>query len=92
MRKLAASLLFTAISLTVAGANAAPIQPPPKVTAEMIEVRGLCGVGRHRGPWGGCLPNGVGYYGYAPYYAYAAPYYRCWWRSGPRGPVRVCAW
>jgi hypothetical protein len=58
---------------------------------------GGCGVGFHRGPYGGCRPNGGAYYGYRPYaygyrpYAYGyRPYAygrRCWWRGG----VRVCA-
>jgi hypothetical protein len=56
---------------------------------------GGCGIGFHRGPYGGCRPNG-GYYGYHPYaygyrpYAYGYHPYaygrRCWWRGG----VRVC--
>jgi hypothetical protein len=48
---------------------------------------GGCGVGFHRGPYGGCRPNGGAAYGYHPYahpYAYGR---RCWWRGG----VRVCA-
>jgi hypothetical protein len=52
---------------------------------------GGCGIGFHRGPYGGCRPNGGAYaYGYRPYaygyhpYAYGR---RCWWRGG----VRVCA-
>jgi hypothetical protein len=34
------------------------------VAREVTQVRGFCGVGRHRGPYGGCVPNGVPY-GYA---------------------------
>ncbi|RTL53557.1 MAG: hypothetical protein EKK40_03070 [Bradyrhizobiaceae bacterium] len=86
--------------ITATAARAAPIQPSvPSVSSEasdIVQVRGFCGLGRHRGPWGGCLPNGVGYayrpYAYGPYYAYAGPYGRCWWRAGAYGPVRVCAW
>ncbi|MBX9710576.1 MAG: hypothetical protein K2X60_06040 [Xanthobacteraceae bacterium] len=81
--------VVAAILLTAASADAAPIQPMHQETTDIVQVRGFCGLGRHRGPWGGCLPNG---YGYGPYYAYAAPYYRCWWRPGPAGPVRVCGW
>ena len=41
---------------------------------------GGCGAGFHRGPNGGCRPNGGG--------VYAHPYAHrhCWWRGG----VRVC--
>ena len=51
---------------------------------------GGCGIGFHRGPYGGCRPNGGGgYYAYG-YHPYAHPYgfygRRCWWRGG----VRVC--
>ena len=54
---------------------------------------GGCGIGFHRGPYGGCRPNGGGYYayGYRPYAYGYRPYgfygRRCWWRGG----VRVCA-
>jgi hypothetical protein len=44
------------------------------VAQEVIQVRGFCGLGRHRGPYGGCVPNGVpyGYYG-APVVVVAPP-------------------
>lgn len=55
---------------------------------------GGCGIGFHRGPYGGCRPNRGYAYGYRPYaygyHPYAHPYgygRRCWWRGG----VRVCA-
>jgi hypothetical protein len=39
----------------------------PRVTApDIIEVRGFCGLGFHRGPYGGCVPNGVPYGYVAP--------------------------
>jgi hypothetical protein len=69
-------------------------EAPPAITL----TAGGCGIGFHRGPYGGCRPNGGVYYGYRPYaygyhpYAYGYrpyAYYgrRCWWRGG----VRVCA-
>jgi hypothetical protein len=48
----------------------------PRVTApDIIEVRGFCGLGFHRGPYGGCVPNGVPYGYVAPLVVapYAAP-------------------
>jgi hypothetical protein len=75
-------------------AEAMPFPPlgdeaPPAITL----TAGGCGIGFHRGPYGGCRPNGYrpyayGYrpygYGYRPYAYYGR---RCWWRGG----VRVCA-
>jgi hypothetical protein len=88
---IASIAILSVVILAVGGAQAAPIEPTRPPVSDVIQVRGLCGLGRHRDVWGGCLPNGVGYYYrpyYRPYYAYAAPY--CWWRPGPVGPVRVC--
>jgi hypothetical protein len=39
---------------------------------EVTQVRGFCGLGRHRGPYGGCVPNGVPY-GYAAPVVVVAP-------------------
>jgi hypothetical protein len=67
-------------------------EAPPAITL----TAGGCGIGFHRGPYGGCRPNGGAYYGYGyhpyayGYHPYAHPYWygrRCWWRGG----VRVCA-
>jgi hypothetical protein len=34
-------------------------------TSDIVQVRGFCGLGFHRGPYGGCVRNGVPY-GYVP--------------------------
>jgi hypothetical protein len=43
--------------------------------SDVIPVRGFCGLGFHRGPYGGCVPNGVPYGYVAPVVVapYAAP-------------------
>jgi hypothetical protein len=100
MRILLIGSAFALLALVSATANAMPFpsladQAPSAITL----AAGGCGIGFHRGPWGGCRPNG-GYYGYRPYgygyrpYAYGYGYRpygfygrRCWWRGG----VRVCA-
>jgi hypothetical protein len=43
----------------------------------LILVAGGCGIGFHRGPWGGCRPN-------------VSPYWPCYWVQTPWGPRRVC--
>jgi hypothetical protein len=48
-------------------------QPLAQVAApEVMQVRGFCGLGRHRGPYGGCVLNGVPYGYVAP--VVVAPY------------------
>jgi hypothetical protein len=42
-------------------ANAFSIVPMPDQGSNVTLVAGGCGLGFHRGPYGGCLPNGVGY-------------------------------
>jgi hypothetical protein len=44
-------------------------------TSDVLEVRGFCGLGFHRGPYGGCVRNGVPYGYVAPVVVapYAAP-------------------
>jgi hypothetical protein len=73
-----------------------PVAPLTDVPSVITLTAGGCGIGFHRGPYGGCRPNGGYYaYGYRPYaygyrpYAYGYGFYgrRCWWRGG----VRVCA-
>jgi hypothetical protein len=57
-------------------AHAFPGSSAPQVAAsDIIEVRGFCGLGFHRGPYGGCVPNGVPYGYVAPVVVapYAAP-------------------
>jgi hypothetical protein len=87
MRKFIAPLAVLSVSLLAAcGAQAAPIEPMQRPASEVVQVRDLCGLGRHRDPWGRCLPNGMYYY--PPYYGYPVP--ACWWQPGPAGPVRIC--
>jgi hypothetical protein len=77
---------LAALALTTSNAIAFPAARPTQSTADnLIEIRGGCGLGWHRGPWGGCRPNPVRY-------VYAPGVYHCWWRATPWGPRRVCAW
>jgi hypothetical protein len=89
-----ASLAF--LGLAAGPAAAMPVAPLTDVPSVITLTAGGCGIGFHRGPYGGCRPNGGYYaYGYRPYaygyrpYAYGYGFYgrRCWWRGG----VRVCA-
>jgi hypothetical protein len=89
-----ASVAF--LGLAAVPAAAMPVAPLTDVPSAITLTAGGCGIGFHRGPWGGCRPNGGYYaYGYRPYaygyhpYAYGYGFYgrRCWWRGG----VRVCA-
>jgi hypothetical protein len=38
----------------------------PGTAPEITQVRGFCGLGAHRGPYGYCVPNGVPYGYVAP--------------------------
>lgn len=42
-------------------ANAFSISPLPKQSSYVMPVAGGCGLSYHRGPYGGCRPNAVGY-------------------------------
>jgi hypothetical protein len=80
MRKktcLVALLGAFATSLVAFEAQSFPISNLANQTSEVIQVRQGCGLGRHRGPWGGCRWNRGG---------------GCWWRRTPWGPRRVCRW
>ncbi|MFG1420950.1 GCG_CRPN prefix-to-repeats domain-containing protein [Roseixanthobacter liquoris] len=76
MRKalFAAALALCCASVEAEAFPAQPSQPGPNT---VITVAQGCGVGWHRGPYGGCRPNAVR---------------RCWWRATPWGPRRVCNW
>jgi len=57
-------------------AHAFPGPSAPRMPAsDVVQVRGFCGLGFHRGPYGGCVPNGVPYGYVAPVVVapYAAP-------------------
>lgn len=92
---IAAAAIAVAAMAAGPAAQAFTLPAPPAAQADavpdVVRVAGGCGLGWHRGPWGGCRPNRYGYY--RPY-AYLAPSYApgCWWRATPYGPRRVCAW
>ena len=75
MLKTASILTCAAIaSLYSFGAQACPGLSPLQVTAsDVVPVRGFCGLGFHRGPYGGCVRNGVPY-GYVVAPVVVAPY------------------
>ena len=75
MLKIASILAFGVMASTVSfDAQAFPGSPAlaQVVAPEVVQVRGFCGLGRHRGPYGGCVPNGVPYGYVAP--VVVAPY------------------
>jgi hypothetical protein len=53
-----------------AQAFSSPAARIPVTSPEVVPVRGFCGLGFHRGPYGYCVRNGAPY-GYG--YGYAAP-------------------
>jgi hypothetical protein len=94
MRNIVFASALALLGLATAGpAQAMPFPPLGDAAPSALTLTaGGCGIGFHRGPYGGCRPNGGYYaYGYRPYgYGYRPyGYYgrRCWWRGG----VRVCA-
>jgi hypothetical protein len=71
-----------------------PLAPLSGATPDITLVAGGCGVGFHRGPYGGCLRNGPGVVVGAPGVVVGAPraYFtyggrRCYWA---RPGVRAC--
>jgi hypothetical protein len=74
-----ASILACGVAASIASFDAQALpnsQALAQVAApEVVLVRGFCGLGRHRGPYGGCVPNGVPYGYVAPVVVapYAAP-------------------
>jgi hypothetical protein len=86
MRKIlfASALALVGLATAVpAGAMPFPSladQAPSAITL----TAGGCGAGFHRGPNGGCRPNGGGVYAHP--YAHPFAGRHCWWRGG----VRVC--
>ncbi len=103
MSKLVLSLVFGgALALTAVSAQAFPAAPSAmtKAPSDVIEVAGGCGPGWHRGPGGRCRPNRAPVVVVPPPVVVAprpvvvAPPRvvgpRCWWRTTPRGRVRVC--
>jgi hypothetical protein len=79
MLKIASIFACCIAGMTVAfDAHAFPYSPAAVqvVAREVVQVRGFCGLGRHRGPYGGCVPNGVPY-GYAAPVVVVAPRVAC---------------
>jgi hypothetical protein len=101
MNKLFASLLIAgAVALSAVAAQSMPLASDLSQDSLVVPVAGGCGVGWHRGPYGGCRRN---YYGGpavvvpgpvvpgpvvvapAPYYWHGRYYYhRYWYRGGWR--------
>jgi hypothetical protein len=77
-------LTLIAGAMALLGLGAVPVYAMdvpalPDAGSNVTLVAGGCGVGFHRGPHGGCRPNGGGAYHY-----HGGRH--CWWRNG----VRVC--
>lgn len=84
MRQLVLTLAATAALVAgAASANAMPVNAVADGASapKLILVAGGCGPGFHRGPYGGCRPNGF----FRPHFVH-----RCWVRPTPVGPRRVC--
>jgi hypothetical protein len=73
------------LGLAAVPAYAMDIPAMPDTGSNVTLVAGGCGAGFHRGPNGGCRPNGGGAVVVAPGYHYHGGRH-CWWRHG----VRVC--
>jgi hypothetical protein len=82
MRGILIASAFALIGLAAAApSQAMPFAPADQAPSAITLTAGGCGAGFHRGPNGGCRPNG------APAYRHPYAYGRhCWWRGG----VRVC--
>ena len=67
-KRIASILICGALGLIFSSeVQAMPVSPAPAhaVTPLVTPVRGFCGLGFHRGPYGYCVRNGVPY-GYLP--------------------------
>jgi hypothetical protein len=87
------NIVFASALALIGLAAAVPAQAMPfpplgdQAPSALTLTAGGCGIGFHRGPYGGCRPNGGYYaYGYRPYAYGYRPYgfygRRCWWRGG----------
>src|SRR5258707_9328747 len=75
------------LGLSGSAAEAMPLSPDQAPGGMIIKVAGGCGLGFHRGPYGGCRPNGAGAVVVVPGAVVVAP------GMGPcggRGRHRVC--
>jgi hypothetical protein len=68
MLKIASILAFSVVaSILSLEAQALPGSPAShEASPDLVPVRGFCGLGAHRGPYGYCVPNGVPYGYVAP--------------------------
>lgn len=62
-------------------AEALSMSPVPVSSGVTLVMQG-CGIGFHRGPYGGCRPNGGAYYGGGGYYGGGAVYRGGVYRGG----------
>lgn len=82
-RLMIAAALVSGFCGLVGEAKAMPVSGASAGAPAIELVAGGCGIGFHRGPYGGCRPNAY----------YRRPVYgpRCFWRRGPYGAMRrVC--
>lgn len=71
-----ASILVCGLAASIFSLSAHAFPAPPAAqmaSSDIIAVRGFCGLGFRRGPYGGCVPNGVPY-GYVAPVVVAPPY------------------
>ncbi len=73
MQKVLFAAAIGFLGLANAPVQAMPIAPLPAPAPAVTLVSGGCGIGFHRGPYGGCLPNG--YYGGGGAVVVGAPAY-----------------
>ena len=102
MRTLLSRSDFALLCAAAAPANAMPFPSfADQVSSAITLTAGGCGIGFHRGPYGGCRPNGYGYgvvgvpaYGYGGYgygypggygYGYHGGYGAYGWHGGAYG-------
>ena len=71
-----------ATGLFASGAEAFSSSSVPRAKSDVTLIAGGCGIGFHRGPYGGCIANGVGYGGGVVYRGGAV------YRGGYRGVRR----
>jgi hypothetical protein len=86
MRNILIASAFALVGMSaMAPAQAMPFAPADKTPSAFTLTAGGCGAGFHRGPNGGCRPNGGAVVVGHPY-AHPYAHRHCWWRGG----VRVC--
>lgn len=78
----AAGFIFAGAAADVQAMPAAAV--PGAQAPGITLVAGGCGIGWHRGPYGGCRRNRF----WGPHPGWR----RCWWRPTLWGPRRVCRW